>query len=761
MNQQLRRVFSRKDQLSKVLHRSFGGSKLTNPEYYEELISTLKRKKLLLRAAMTKKRKIVLQPPAFIGSDPIRLPMFNLSELAGHGSFVFLALSYLENDFLNLRLYAFSGITLSILFQYYREIPLWIPIRWNALFLLINTVMIGLLIKKQSDAANMTEDQKKLYEQCFRNKGMSQVDFFHLISMAKRMEAKKGTRLVSMDKKNTRLYLVQKGKLSVYKHDQKIGVINQSQFVGEMSYLRWQTKKHEKESMRLAEAEAAAAHKKVADGLDAASNLSSLSWKTAETAISNILGGHPKDVFVGDVFMGSTSDGTTTTTTVDGSSDAADSKSVVAAGGVAVTEADGSAPPSSSSSSGGILSFLFPPSTTSTDPATTTTTTTTEVASSAITEAEATSSPAATATATASAPTAETATTATTNPATPAGNDDGSTTGPPNPNSNNNVPTDIVVIVADEDEGHLGQADVVCDEDCVVYYWKFKDLYELIAHNPLLGLVIERSFSEDLNTKMSNSWQGELMHRYKMLLGQAVERFHLDKVHHHVLALRELGSSATGVDGGCGGSGRGSEAALTDDEIVLGAAADAGTAGGGGGATTSAMTNRNTLQAHADPKDIRDLLKFRAVNNISDLEHERVFQEVLVEQEKRDRERAAEKVQENAVTKQYRTLLRNELQRPRGVRAAAVSGGHRTRTDQSINQSIRFPVQVSETARKHLREYRLTHQITAPTHVALLQDFGWTLDEYEVCTPPNERVVCIEGCTLTVLLSRVCRWGGD
>lgn len=43
--------------------------------------------------------------------------------------------------------------------------------------------------------------------------------------------------------------------------------------------------------------------------------------------------------------------------------------------------------------------------------------------------------------------------------------------------------------------------------------------------------------------------------------------------------------------------------------------------------------------------------------------------------------------------------------------------------------------QVSEAARKHLREYRLTHQITAQTHVALLQDFGWTLDEYEVRHP--------------------------
>lgn len=41
-------------------------------------------------------------------------------------------------------------------------------------------------------------------------------------------------------------------------------------------------------------------------------------------------------------------------------------------------------------------------------------------------------------------------------------------------------------------------------------------------------------------------------------------------------------------------------------------------------------------------------------------------------------------------------------------------------------------VQVTDSARKHLREYRLTHQITSQTHVALLQDFGWTLDEYEV-----------------------------
>ena len=102
--------------------------------------------------------------------------------MAGHGSFFFLALSYLENDFLNLRLFALSGqissviififititsiiifflslywnlyvlclytgISLSIIFQYYRERPLWIPIKWNALFLLINTVMAMFILK--------------------------------------------------------------------------------------------------------------------------------------------------------------------------------------------------------------------------------------------------------------------------------------------------------------------------------------------------------------------------------------------------------------------------------------------------------------------------------------------------------------------------------------------------------------------------------------------------------------------------------------
>lgn len=58
--------------------------------------------------------------------------------------------------------YAASGIGLSILFQFYRPQPLWIPIGWNGLFLLINTSMIALLLKERSEAANIGDDPEQV-----------------------------------------------------------------------------------------------------------------------------------------------------------------------------------------------------------------------------------------------------------------------------------------------------------------------------------------------------------------------------------------------------------------------------------------------------------------------------------------------------------------------------------------------------------------------------------------------------------------------
>lgn len=84
--------------------------------------SFLKRQRLFFRGAMIKKRN-------FNGKA------YSFADLTGHGAFVFLAISYLETDITNLRLYAASGISLSILFQYYRAIPLWLPIKYVVVIL--------------------------------------------------------------------------------------------------------------------------------------------------------------------------------------------------------------------------------------------------------------------------------------------------------------------------------------------------------------------------------------------------------------------------------------------------------------------------------------------------------------------------------------------------------------------------------------------------------------------------------------------------
>ena len=107
--------------------------------HIDDLNMNIKKRILLFKSFMVSKRRIVFSIP-FSGKSQV--VVITLSDLAGHCSFLFLSLSYLESDFLNLRLYAVSGITLSIIFQYYREKPLWIPIRWNSLFLAINCMMI-------------------------------------------------------------------------------------------------------------------------------------------------------------------------------------------------------------------------------------------------------------------------------------------------------------------------------------------------------------------------------------------------------------------------------------------------------------------------------------------------------------------------------------------------------------------------------------------------------------------------------------------
>ena len=150
-------------------------AKLSIASIYAKVAASTKKKFDLFQVEMVKQRYIdfnALRRTASVGATEARGISYTWSNLAGHSSFLLLALSYLEKDFLQLRVFAASGMSLSIIFQYYREKPLWIPIRWNLLFILINASMIALLLKETADAdSNMSRDEKELYTAFFERRG--------------------------------------------------------------------------------------------------------------------------------------------------------------------------------------------------------------------------------------------------------------------------------------------------------------------------------------------------------------------------------------------------------------------------------------------------------------------------------------------------------------------------------------------------------------------------------------------------------------
>ncbi|CAM9499043.1 unnamed protein product, partial [Sphacelaria rigidula] len=101
--------------------------------------------------------------PLFISGR--KICALSLSEVMGHLSFLFMGLGYLETELLPLRVYAAAGICCSTAFQYYRPQPLWIPISWNAIFLVINGSMVCLLLKEDHDARRQDEEAAALYDE--------------------------------------------------------------------------------------------------------------------------------------------------------------------------------------------------------------------------------------------------------------------------------------------------------------------------------------------------------------------------------------------------------------------------------------------------------------------------------------------------------------------------------------------------------------------------------------------------------------------
>ncbi|KAG5177599.1 hypothetical protein JKP88DRAFT_350710 [Tribonema minus] len=261
--------------------------------WWARLTAPLKPRANSLSAAMVKERVLTL-PLALSTLPPLSLTT-NFSNICGHGSFLMLALGYMESDVMMLRVFSAGGIVLSVLFQYYRPQPLWIPISWNTLFLLINGGMIAALISERRKADHLDDaEERAVYEEMFCKLGLSAVELMHVMRLAEQQILPAGTTIAAcgqpLDKpylitdgtvglylitdgtvgvtdhdgdpisslacssrlqSSTALYLITDGTVGVTDHDgDPIGSLTRHQFVGSMAFLRFLNTVHDHERDR-------------------------------------------------------------------------------------------------------------------------------------------------------------------------------------------------------------------------------------------------------------------------------------------------------------------------------------------------------------------------------------------------------------------------------------------------------------------------------------------------------------------------------
>eukprot|EP00980_Cylindrotheca_fusiformis_P018642 scaffold6200_cov118-Cylindrotheca_fusiformis.AAC.4 len=158
--------------------------------------------------------------------------------MAGNVSSILVLAAYTMTDILALRVISVAATTLALLFQYYRKVPLWIPIRWNVVLLLINTTMVTKLYLERQRAESMTKDMEELYEKGqFSRRGFSRVEFLRLHDLAEVVTLPPNQVMVRQGEHKESLHFLLEGSVRIDKHGKTVARLGKYKFIGEVSLL--------------------------------------------------------------------------------------------------------------------------------------------------------------------------------------------------------------------------------------------------------------------------------------------------------------------------------------------------------------------------------------------------------------------------------------------------------------------------------------------------------------------------------------------
>ena len=159
----------------------------------------------------------------------------NIAVIAGHLAFGLIAFSFLVKDILWLRIVSILASLFSVFYNWVIPAePMWIPIGWNFVFVLLNLYHIAIIIYEKRPV-DMSPKHKELYETMFKN--MTPVEFLKITKIADWVQFKSNELITQKGHSVPTLNLIYNGTVDVLVEDKKVAELKDGQFVGEMSFL--------------------------------------------------------------------------------------------------------------------------------------------------------------------------------------------------------------------------------------------------------------------------------------------------------------------------------------------------------------------------------------------------------------------------------------------------------------------------------------------------------------------------------------------
>jgi len=158
----------------------------------------------------------------------------NALPLIGNVSYMALASGFLMTDMLELRVLLVGGYTGLVAFHMLHPRPLRIPLKWSALFVLVNAGAAALLLADQY--ASLSADDEELYVEHF-SQSLTRGQFYQLLQLGERKDNIPANEVLTIEGASCEnIYFILEGSAKVYHHKACVSNIKKGGFVNDVAF---------------------------------------------------------------------------------------------------------------------------------------------------------------------------------------------------------------------------------------------------------------------------------------------------------------------------------------------------------------------------------------------------------------------------------------------------------------------------------------------------------------------------------------------